>query len=182
VGVNLTNEPWMEPLNPFFFREVALALDKLCLELRAHIVFFDNEVRDMRPFDRAAARKCAALMKCSANISILPRRYRTPLEMMSLIGVCSITVGMRYHFCLFSAIRGVPFVGIERSDKTADLFGELNWEHRMPLEKVTGERLSDMCERLVSERESASNKLRVAAVKMKERAKANRDVIGGLIG
>jgi len=181
AGVNMTNEPWMEPLNPFFFREVARALDTLCVERRARIIFFSNEIRDRRPFDREAARKCAALMKNTGNTVILPHRYRTPQEMMSLIAGCSITIGMRYHFCLFSAIQGVPFIGIERSDKMADLFRDLNWECRMPLAEVTGERLAGMCEHLFAEKKGASDKLRAGAARMKERAMMNRDALSALV-
>lgn len=181
VGVNMTNEPWMESLNPFLFREVARALDTICTQRRARIVFLSNEVRDRRPFDGEAARRCVSLMKSPGKAVILPPRYRTPQEMMSIVAGCSITIGMRYHFCIFSAIQGVPFIGIERSDKMADLFRDLNWEFRTPLAEVTGERLVNLSEQLFAEKEAASDKLSLGAARMKERATANRDVLAELV-
>ena len=46
--------------------------------------------------------------------------------MMSLIANCRLTLGMRYHFCLFSALQDVPFVALQRSDKVADLCWDLD--------------------------------------------------------
>ena len=38
---------------------------------------------------------------------------------------------MRYHFCLFSALQGVPFIAIQRSDKISDLCWDIGWLARV---------------------------------------------------
>lgn len=38
---------------------------------------------------------------------------------------------MRYQFCLFSALREVPFIAIQRSDKVSDLCWDIDWSARV---------------------------------------------------
>jgi 2-oxo-4-hydroxy-4-carboxy-5-ureidoimidazoline decarboxylase len=78
--------------------------------------------------------------------AILPNDYRTPGQMMGLIGKCQLAIGMRYHFCLFAAIQGVPFLAIKRSDKVADLCEDLRWKHGAGLDQLTAEEFARLTE------------------------------------
>jgi polysaccharide pyruvyl transferase WcaK-like protein len=51
--------------------------------------------------------------------------------MMSIVACCTLTISMRYHFCMFSALQQVPFIAIERSTKLSDLCSDLDWPARV---------------------------------------------------
>jgi polysaccharide pyruvyl transferase WcaK-like protein len=127
IGVNLVNENSIFDQRPQLIDALALALDELCLHTKARVIFLSNEIREDATFDKAAALKVIGRMKRADRTLLAANKYFTPQEMMSLIGSCDVTISMRYHFCLFSALQGVPFVAVERSDKVADLSWDLGW-------------------------------------------------------
>jgi polysaccharide pyruvyl transferase WcaK-like protein len=128
VGVNLVNEGELLEKQPKIALELARALDEMVEKRGSRILFLSNEIRDESSFDTNAARHVIANMKRQNATLLAPADYLAPHEMMSIIGWCDLTIGMRYHFCLFSAIQGVPFVAIKRSDKVADLCWDLDWQ------------------------------------------------------
>ena len=90
-----------------------------------------NEVRGNSTFDKAAAIQVIGRMTRADRALLAPNVYFSPREMMSIIGCCDLTISMRYHFCLFSALQGVPFIAIERSDKVSDLCWDIDWPARV---------------------------------------------------
>jgi polysaccharide pyruvyl transferase WcaK-like protein len=80
---------------------------------------------------------------------------------------------MRYHFCLFSALQGVLFIAINRSDKVEDLGRDLGWADTCPLIGVQASELTDMLGEIVESPEAVRSKLETESARMRERAKTN---------
>lgn len=135
IGVNLVNENSVFDERPDLADQLAVALDGFIENLGAEVIFLSNEVREDSTFDKAAAGRVMAQMKYANHAVLAPNKYFSPQEMMSVIGCCCLTLSMRYHFCLFSALQQVPFIAIERTDKISDLCWDLEWPARVkPLE------------------------------------------------
>jgi len=174
VGVNVTNEKFVVERAPQLFEGLAQFLDRLVEKFAARIVFFCNEIREDASFDKAASELIIRHMRHSDRAAILPNEYRTPQQMMALIGTCSLAVGMRYHFCIFAAIQGVPFLAIKRSDKVDDLCRDLAWAHGVGLDEVEALRLEGMATELLSDRPSATRAMAERVASMSERVWRNR--------
>jgi polysaccharide pyruvyl transferase WcaK-like protein len=95
------------------------------------VIFLANETRDDASFDNAAATKVFGRMKATERAVVVPSEYFVPREMMSIVACCTLTISMRYHFCVFSALQQVPFIAIERSTKLSDLCSDLDWPARV---------------------------------------------------
>jgi polysaccharide pyruvyl transferase WcaK-like protein len=174
VGVNLTGERFALAQQPELFSRIAAFLDAITGNSAVRVLFLANEVRDDDTFDAAASRKVIAGMKNADRALIVPNRYWSPQEMMSLIACCRTTVSMRYHFCLFSAVQGVPFIALQRSDKVADLCRDLGWPHGLALDDLTAPRLVAMSADLEGNRPQHVARLAERVVKMRDRALQNR--------
>jgi polysaccharide pyruvyl transferase WcaK-like protein len=127
IGVNLMNEKKVREESPQLMDAIANFLDHVIESCNGSILFLCNEIHDLPGFDRPAALRVMAAMKHRHRTFLAPNEYWSPQEMMSLIGNCHVTVGMRYHFCLFSAVEKVPFLAIQKSDKIADLCEDFEW-------------------------------------------------------
>lgn len=151
VGVNVTNERFVAERAPRLFVTLAECLDRLVEKLGARVVFFCNEIREDASFDKAASQLVINHMRHSGRAEILPNEYRTPQQMMALLGACRLAVGMRYHFCVFAAIQGVPFVAIKRSDKVDDLCRDLAWPHGVRPDELDAPGLEAMSAELLAD-------------------------------
>jgi polysaccharide pyruvyl transferase WcaK-like protein len=114
--------------NPAMVDALAAALDNLAGRMDARVIFLANEVRDDPKFDKATALRIMRRMTRADRSFLAPNDYFSPQEMMSIIGCCDLTLSMRYHFCLFSALQRTPFIAIQRSDKVADLCWDIGWQ------------------------------------------------------
>jgi polysaccharide pyruvyl transferase WcaK-like protein len=139
IGVNFTREAFVHERSAGLPARIARVLDALVEEYDARIVFFCNEVRSGAEFDKAANEEIRALMAHGEATYAVADNFWTPAQMLSLIGNCDYTISMRYHFCLFSALQGIPFIAIKRSDKVGDLCWQLDWPHGVSLDDVTPE-------------------------------------------
>lgn len=173
IGVNLANENRCFDEHPEMASAIARALDTLAVEREARVLFLCAEVREEPTYDKAAAQRIVALMKRPELAVIAPNHYLAPRQMMSIIACCELTMSMRYHFCLFSAVQGVPFIGIERSDKVADLCWDLEWTARVKPPSFNAGELLDHAKRLrkpsIEETSRWKDRIRV----MRERALLN---------
>jgi polysaccharide pyruvyl transferase WcaK-like protein len=109
-------------------------------------------------------------MRRKERVVLVPGDYLAPREMMSLVGCCTVTLSMRYHFCLFSALQGVPFVAIERSAKVSDLCWDLGWEATVRPLEFEGRQLVEHALRSTSD---AISRLAEAVRTMEQRALRN---------
>jgi polysaccharide pyruvyl transferase WcaK-like protein len=173
IGVNLVNENFCLDRNPGMVDALAKALDELIEQFDARVIFLANEVREGATFDKAAATKVLGRMRCAERAVLAPSEYFTPHEMMSIVANCTLTVSMRYHFCMFSALQGVPFIAIERSTKVADLCWDLDWQARVPLQELDASAIVSHGKRLMGNGSAAKERLRQSVQTLKGRALLN---------
>lgn len=131
IGVNILNERAVLDKNPAMVTALAQALDQLVDQTGGSVVFLSNEVREADNFDKAAALRVMGQMQRASQAVLGANEYFSPPQMMSIIGCCSLTLSMRYHFCMFSALQKVPFIAIERSNKVSDLCWDIDWKARL---------------------------------------------------
>jgi polysaccharide pyruvyl transferase WcaK-like protein len=151
VGVNVTNERFVSQRAPRLLAILAEFLDRLVEKRGARIVFFCNEIREDESFDKAASQRIIGHMRHPERTAILPNEYRTPQQMMTLLDACHLAVGMRYHFCVFAAIQGVPFIAIKRSDKVDDLCRDLTWAYGVGLDEIDASLLEVQASELLAD-------------------------------
>jgi polysaccharide pyruvyl transferase WcaK-like protein len=80
----------------------------------------------------------------------------------------------RYHFCLFSALQGVPFVAIKRSDKVADLCEDLGWRFCVSPGAMEVDDLYNHVFALLETRTDTASRLSEHVGRMRERAWRNQ--------
>jgi polysaccharide pyruvyl transferase WcaK-like protein len=180
VGVNLTNERFVSERAPRFFVAIAGFLDRLVEKFTARVVFFCNEVREGDSFDKAASALVMSHMRHRGRAAILSNEYRTPPQMMKLIGKCHLAVGMRYHFCVFAALQGVPFVAIKRSDKVDDLCTDLSWGFGVGLDEIESSRLDVFAAQLLEDPGGAAATLGERVTLMRARVWQNNAALDAL--
>ncbi len=182
VGVNLTSEQFVVEQEPELFHKLAQFLDAQIESKNSCILFFANEVREEDSYDKAAATKTVALMRHKQRAVIVPNEYRTPQQALSLIDCCDFVVSMRYHFCLFAALQNVPFIGLLRSDKVADLCADLDWPYKASLPALDPKTLLALANQLEEEGEALQLRLQVQSTEMRRRALTNRLALAALSG
>jgi polysaccharide pyruvyl transferase WcaK-like protein len=181
VGVNVTNERFLARREPDLLEKMAAALDTLVDKCDARVVFLCNEVRGGETFDRAASEKVRAHMRRGDRSWLIPNQYRTPEAMMSVIGCCRLAIGMRYHFCLFAAVQGVPFVAIKRSDKVSDLCWDMDWPYGASVGGVDVPQVVEMAVELLNERGARESGLADRVRRLRERARRNTVALDALV-
>jgi polysaccharide pyruvyl transferase WcaK-like protein len=180
VGVNVTNEQFVAKRAPHLFESLAGFLDRLVEKFAARPVFFCNEIREDESFDKAASRLVIARMKHHDRAAILSNEYRSPQTTMELIGRCSLVVGMRYHFCVFAAIQGVPFIALKRSDKVDDLCSDLAWTYGAGLDEIDVSLLEGMAAELLGDGPRATNAIAERVELMRQRVWRNYAALDAL--
>jgi polysaccharide pyruvyl transferase WcaK-like protein len=173
VGVNVTNERFVVERAPRLFEDLARCLDALVERFSARVVFFCNEIREGQSFDKAASLIVIGHMRHRERAEVLANEYRTPPQMMRLIGRCRLVIGMRYHFGIFAAIQGVPFVAINRSDKVEDLCRDLAWRHAVGLDEATAGRLDAVAAEVLADWPGATAALAEGVARMRTRVWRN---------
>lgn len=173
IGVNVNAEEAVMERAPKLLEHLGAALDSLVETHGARVVFLFNEVREEPTFDMAAARQVLAAMRHRDAAIMAPNAYLSPGQMMSVIGCCAMTISTRYHFCLFSAIQGVPFVAVKRSSKVIDLCEDLQWTDALPPENAHAATLSAIAGGLLGRLDSARSHLEARTAAMKERSLKN---------
>lgn len=149
IGVNVVNENGLLDRSPDLVGAMAAGLDALVERLDGQVLFLSNEIRDDPSFDTAAALTVRSRMSRKTGVVIASNVYYSPRQMMSIVACCRLTVSMRYHFCLFSALQQVPFLAVERTDKVADLCWDLGWPARLRPDEVDTERFLTHADRVL---------------------------------
>lgn len=180
LGVNLMNEKPVRERHGTLFETVARFLDRMIETEGFSVLFLANDVHENLGFDRSATLRTLAAMKHRDRTFIAPNEYWPPQRMMSLIACCDATISMRLHFCLFSAVEGVPFVALQRSDKVADLCWDLGWTFGVNLDGLGPERLVDLFDGLEKRQAEALRDLGARVPALRERAGTNMAALEAL--
>jgi polysaccharide pyruvyl transferase WcaK-like protein len=181
VGVNVNSERFVLEKEPRLFEKLGLFLDSVIEKHEVRVLFLCNEVREEEGFDKATSRKIISSMRHNESTFLVPNQYWSPQEMLSLIGCCHATIGTRYHFCLFSALQGVPFIALKRSDKVEDLCWDMNWGHGTSMNDLRVPDLLEMFSDIVGRRESLSGWLKSRVPLMREKAANNSKALNALM-
>lgn len=181
IGVNLLGEKNILEREPRLFEKLAEFLDALIEEHGVFILFLANEVRDGETFDTAAAQQTQAAMKSRHQTFIAPNEYLAPQQMLSLIANCYATISMRYHFCLFSALQGVPFFALQRSDKVVDLCFDLDWQFGVKLSNLQVTDSLALFEAFEQERTATVDRLHMRLPILRGRAFTNLSGLASLL-
>jgi polysaccharide pyruvyl transferase WcaK-like protein len=181
VGVNVNAESALLEAEPALFEKLAAVLDRLVDSHGVRVVFLCNEIREGETYDKAAAAMVLSHMRRKDAATALPNEYWTPQEMMSIIAACGLTISTRYHFCLFSALQGVPFLAIKRSDKVVDLCEDIGWEFGAVPGSVDVEDLTRQATALLAEPAHALGRLSDQVRVMAERERRNEVALDAML-
>jgi len=173
IGVNLVNENLAFDREPQLVDALASALDETVARVDGRVLFLSNEVREDPAFDKAAAMHVMAKMRNRDRAVLAPNVYFSPRQMMSIISCCTMTMSMRYHFCLFSALQRVPFIAIKRSDKVADLCADLGWTATVAMSGLEASAIIDQASTLQTNSPARLAHMASRVRDMKERALIN---------
>jgi polysaccharide pyruvyl transferase WcaK-like protein len=182
IGVNLVNENSVFDQQPQMAAAVATALDGLVSEMNARVLFISQESRSGPTFDSAAAARVVSQMNSADRVFIAPNEYLAPSELMAIIKRCCLTITMRYHCCLFSALQRVPFIAIQRADKLLDLCWDLDWAARVTPPSFEAAEIIGHARRLRQNASLVQQELQTRVRQMRERALKNRVAVEALIG
>lgn len=171
---NVVNEKWRDRSE--VKAAVAGALDELAGKHGLQVAFFCNEVREGEFYDLAAARETQALMKTRSVI--VPHLYWDPDEVLGLLSHAAVALAGRYHFTVAAALAGAPPVGIPRSEKVQDLFGELGVEGVGTMEGVDPDRIVDGVLETLKARSEVERRLAGARERLAARAARNLALVG----
>ena len=173
IGVNLTHDRWSLDLLPELPSLIARVLDSMINRSGAHVMLFANEVREGQGFDSTGIQEVLTRANRADHMFAIPNRYWRPQEAMSFVACCSVTLTMRYHFAIFSALQGVPFVSLSRLGKLKDLCTDLGWSHELSLEDANSSDVESLLGRALESRDHLSAALRQKRQAMVRRAGLN---------
>lgn len=174
IGVNMNAEAAMLAESPKMFEILAEALDGIVTDHNARVIFLSNETRDEPTYDWETSKRILARMKRKDDAIVFPNTYLSPPEMMSIISLCQLTISARYHFCLFSALQGAPFIPVKRSDKVVDLAADLRWQPGCTMQEMTAGILMEQARKLLQSPEQDLKATAERIPALRENAKLNR--------
>ena len=103
-----------------YYALLANAADFVVERYNADVVFVPMEKTDVQH-----SHSVVGHMKNSDRAEILRRRY-SPRQVLDLMGRFEFVIGMRLHFLIFAALRGVPFAALPYATKVNGLLEDLN--------------------------------------------------------
>ena len=112
--------PDMDPAQ--YFALLAQAADFIIDRYDAEVVFVPMEKTDVQH-----SHAVVASMRNAEQVEIMRRSY-SPRQVLDLMGHFDFGVGMRLHFLIFAAMRGVPFTALPYAPKVAGLLEDLAME------------------------------------------------------
>jgi polysaccharide pyruvyl transferase CsaB len=105
-----------------YYALLANAADFMVDRLDADVVFVSMERTDVQHSHAVVAH-----MRNAERAEVLRRKY-SPQEVLSLMGHFEFAVGMRLHFLIFAALRGVPFTALPYASKVSGFLQDLGIE------------------------------------------------------
>jgi polysaccharide pyruvyl transferase CsaB len=154
-----------------YHRLLANAADFMIDRLDAEVVFFPME---RRTFDVQHSHGVVGQMSHAQRATVLKCDYR-PGQILSLLEHFEFSVGMRLHFLIFSALAGVPFVGLPYATKVAGFLEELRLQAPV-LEHVSAGQLIAHIDRAWDQRDELRTRIQEALPELQQRAGANNQL------
>ena len=151
-----------------YYKTIADAIDHIIEKYKAQFVFMPFHY----PKDIIESAKIINLMKNPVHIVV--REYGAD-DVKGLIGSMDLFIGMRLHSMIFSAMEGVPMVGIAYDPKVS-AFLNLVGQGGIKIEDVDRESLIKLIEDAWENRESISQKLNSALPRLRAKANSNFEI------
>lgn len=169
--VAVSVRPWFE--HSFYYKELAQSLDQL-IELEGITpVFVPMEGHH----DVTASNKVMAEMKHKDKCHLLGPDF-SPNQYLNFISNCEITIGLRLHSLIFSALVGIPHIGISYDKKVESLLKRTGmWSYSFPLEELDSEKLVENAQTVLTNRNELSEQVQEHASKMRKDAIENIDLL-----
>ncbi|RFA31126.1 polysaccharide pyruvyl transferase [Alkalilimnicola ehrlichii] len=155
---------------------LANAADFMVDRLDADIVFVPMERQHM---DIQHSHAVVAKMQCAQRASVLKGEY-TPGQLLQLVGQFQFAVGMRLHFLIFAALRGVPFVSLPYAAKVSGLLQALDMD-MPPLGNVNSGRLLANIDHSWDLRADLATKIRARLPQLQARARKTNNLLVELL-
>lgn len=166
--VAVSVRPWFSHTE--HYEQLAEACDRLINEKGVTPVFVPMEGHH----DDRASKHVLEKMKQADQCKLLGYQF-TPNQYLNFISECELTIGLRLHSLIFSALVGVPHIGISYDRKVESLLKRSGmWEHSFPLESVDVEQLVANAGEILDNRDKYVRIVETNAVGM--RAEALRNV------
>jgi len=155
---------------------LANAADYMVDRFDADVVFvsMERQVLDMQHSHAVVSKMLRA-----PRATVLKGEY-SPGQMLSLVGNFEFMVGMRLHFLLFAALRGVPFVALPYASKVHGFLEEFKIESP-PMHLVNAGRLIAHIDQSWDRRRSLQARINRALPVMRERAARNHAILMDVI-
>ena len=157
-----------------YYSLLANSADFIVDRLDADIVFVPMERTDIRHSHAVVAH-----MYNASRTEVLRREY-SPQEILGLMGHFEFAVGMRLHFLIFAALRGVPFTSLPYASKVMGFLQDLGKEVP-PLGKVGIGQLIARIDRSWDTRKEISSRIAARLPALQERARETNRLVMGLL-
>ncbi|MEK4146197.1 polysaccharide pyruvyl transferase CsaB [Robertmurraya sp. FSL W8-0741] len=163
--------PWFQ--HTAHYEEIAKALDELIEQDGVTPVFVPMEGHH----DVRASNHVLEQMKHKEHCHVLGPDF-SPNQYLNFIAECEITIGLRLHSLIFSALVAVPHIGISYDKKVESLLKRSGmWEYSFQLEELDGQKLVENARMVLSKRAVLSSRIEEQAFKMREDAMENIDLL-----
>lgn len=159
-----------------YHRLLANAADFVIDRLDAEVVFVPME---RRSFDVQHSHGVVGQMSHAQRATVLKRDY-TPRQILSLLRHFEFTVGMRLHFLIFSALAGVPFVGLPYATKVAGFLDEMGMEAPV-LDRASAGQLIAHIDRAWDQRNQLRVRIQETLPGLRQRARHSGDLAAELL-
>ncbi len=120
--------------------------------------------------DREYAARLAGLLGPDAVCRVLDRRYH-PRDLIAVYGECDLTVAIRLHAAVFSAIAHTPVIALNYLPKVRGFMDTIGLaDYLRELEGLQAAELSGLIERVLAERDHLVGEIRVKKARLEQAA------------
>lgn len=161
----LSVRPW-EKAVPDFEEKLALVLDRMNLAYGITPVFVPMQYASDAPASKA-------VMEKMQTKSYLLDRELTVDEIFSIVSGATLTLGMRLHMLIYSAIHSVPVLALSYDPKVVELMNAIQQPFCLDVEKMEEGSLSEMMDQLVKELSERKQEISDCQKEMRRKAEKN---------
>jgi len=163
-------------IDPDEYHEIlANAADFVIERYDADVLFVPMEKIDVRHSHAVVAH-----MRNAERAEILRRRY-SPRQILDLMARFEFAVGMRLHFLIFAALRGVPFAPLPYGSKVSSLLEDLQMD-TPPLGAFNVGQLIGRIDRKWDTRGEIRERIQRLLPALKQRADRTNELLRGILG
>lgn len=104
----------------------------------------------------------------------------TPNQYLNFISQCHLTIGLRLHSLIFSALAGVPHIGVSYDRKVESLLNRSGmWEYSFRLEEIDTEKMKENARYMLAHEEELKATVEKNAAVMRDQALENIRLLKG---